>query len=285
MHRLTYLKFHNRYTHTLVIGSTHADCAPLWSKHFPCFAHEDLHDSAHPIPIDRRSADVSSPVALKWYYALRLLQLGLKPLFADGDVVFMRDPFLMIDTAYHMQGLSDFLTPTDIPLPYADCPMYTRRQEPCQSTGIMYFEISIPTIAFVNNMWERLLATRTWSLEQPIANYELPKYIHYGGLKHRLFPDAQASNCALVRTIGRYHGWMKTIRSLVAMHVGYLNRWYKADAYHRIQLWLPDENYKRSLVFPHPPEHVSAIADLVPVEIPADFCLMRGVELERFNTP
>jgi len=271
---LTFVALNNRYENTLIIASRHHECEPLWNQGLICFAHEDLFYSTIN-PLDARAYNMTLATQLKWYYSRWILQLGYQVLFSDVDIVFLQDPFLLLNQTkyWDVLGLSDFCRPlfrktlNQIP---TGCFLY-KRSEPCQSTGLMAYRQTPASIQFLKHVWDEMLRTLQW--EQAIANYVLVEHIAHHKLIHQFIDDRYAANCPVIKQLAYVVPFQSLINHLIALHVGYINdKEEKMQAFQSIGLWHSDPNYQYRLL---PPglNNVTNVMDLIPETIPLNWCV------------
>jgi len=269
---LTFIHWHGRYNQTLLVAVTRQECEPLWQAGLRCFVHQELWDSRAQLQLalDPLVRDCTSAVVLKWYYIWYLLQRGVTVLFSDLDMVFVQDPFLLVDPHWDLMALSDFCRPlnrTTWSRPRHECFLY-HQIEPCLSTGLMVFQNTPSTLNYVQAVW--LWASRSPTWEQAVANYVLPQFMEHE-LRYRLLDDHVAANCLVFRQLDL--PWSTLTRHWIAIHAGYMHEFEsKSSVFRELGLWFPDPLYHYRLRVPGVKDGDCPM-DRIPSIQPHDWCI------------
>jgi Nucleotide-diphospho-sugar transferase len=237
----------------LIIGAHDEDCIS-WSKkngNIICWVAADISW----VRGEDRSFQATKwwTTQLKWFMAYELLVMGFeRVLFLDADVIILQDPFALFEThaSYDLQGLSDQWRYIDNEEEiYSHRPavrptreicngLYNSPEVVCQSTGVMYFRRSLPTLNFLRDMILRIEVDPTmWeqTLFQIVAMAHTVGSGQKSPMKYRLLNTTEAGNINSVEMMAAAKGREFVQELQVILHLGWVTE--KISCYENLRLW------------------------------------------------
>lgn len=253
-----------RLQHTLVVSYTPETCWYLIGIGIPCFT-----DRAAMQPQDLPGIHGRRPPTFqKYWHALELVRLNYTLLVLDPDVSALQDPFRFHNSAYDIEGLSDWEHFSEVPSPkqYASwgCPIYklVQRTEdsnamleghwrvesgnhlaamkhvsPCQSTGLWFAEPRPATVMFLAELLEWMLEYRPTQWEQAAFNELIMSHVigveERSPLRYRIVPVRHFLNLPVYQLRQQQHMGM----DLAVLHAGGVHGWDKVTQLKTAGVW------------------------------------------------
>lgn len=200
----------------MMVSLSEAGCGPSRELGIPCYVNTFEYLEGAVIYKGRQ-------VALKWYYLLRIAELGYDAIFLDNDVATLKNPFFHWNMEYDFQGLSDIIS-DDGTLPKylkdSVCGVGYFPWPPCISTGIMFVRCTEPTVDLLKAMVVKL-EEKGWEQADFQAVVQ-PFMVNMGNnppaLRLRVLPLENYHNLGMYDARISHKKYMSTIMA----HCGYI---------------------------------------------------------------